>query len=202
MTRWSVVTLDPGKKQMNNPFYYSLTRRSREQVLPTRARNNDTWDRRRIVNNIRWSSTSSSTCGPQTCGCRGLRPHSSYRPRATHIPESRSTRTWGWICWIISFSGVAETWWDAGGILHARTPTHSPPDVKTGRSTPRSLYTLLYFCMPLFCLLRVWLFALGESINLTYDMGNGRFNAHSERRGSKYSNMLAGASYGCWLSKI
>ena len=49
----SVVTLDPGKKQMNNPFYYSLTRRSRVQVLPTRARNNDTWDRRRIVNNMR-----------------------------------------------------------------------------------------------------------------------------------------------------
>ena len=41
------------KKQMNNPFYYSLTRRSRVQVLPTRARNNDTWDRRHIVNNMR-----------------------------------------------------------------------------------------------------------------------------------------------------
>jgi hypothetical protein len=27
--------------------------------------------------------------------------------------------------------------------------------------TPRSLYTLLYLCMPLFCLLRVWLFAMG-----------------------------------------
>jgi hypothetical protein len=40
-------------------------------------------------------------------------------------------------------------------FLHARTPTHSPPDVKTGRGTPRSLYTLLYLCMPLFCLLRV-----------------------------------------------
>ena len=43
----------PKKKQMNNPFYYSMTRRSRVQVLPTRARNNDTWDRRRIVNNMR-----------------------------------------------------------------------------------------------------------------------------------------------------
>ena len=30
------------KKQMNNPFYYSLTRRSRAQVLLTRARNIDT----------------------------------------------------------------------------------------------------------------------------------------------------------------
>ena len=46
--------LDPGKKkQMKNPFFYSLTRRSRVQVPPTRARNNDTWDRRRIVNNMR-----------------------------------------------------------------------------------------------------------------------------------------------------
>ena len=43
----------PGKKQMNNPFYYSLTRRSRAQILSTRARNNDTWDQRRIVNNMR-----------------------------------------------------------------------------------------------------------------------------------------------------
>jgi hypothetical protein len=49
--RWSPWT--PEKKQMNSPFYYSLTRRSRVQVLPTRARNNDTWDRRCIVNNIR-----------------------------------------------------------------------------------------------------------------------------------------------------
>jgi hypothetical protein len=46
-------------------------------------------------------------------------------------------------------------------FLHARTPTHSPPDVKTGRSTPRSLYTLLNLCMSLFCLLRVLIFALG-----------------------------------------
>ena len=45
--------LTPEKKQMNNPFYYSLTRRSRVQSLPTRARNNDTWDRRRIVSNMR-----------------------------------------------------------------------------------------------------------------------------------------------------
>jgi hypothetical protein len=49
--RWSPWT--PKKKQMNNPFYYSLTRRSRVKVLSTRAGNNDTWDRRRIVNNMR-----------------------------------------------------------------------------------------------------------------------------------------------------
>ena len=46
-------------------------------------------------------------------------------------------------------------------FLHARTPTHSPPEVKTGRSNPRSLYTLLHLCIPLFCLLRDWLFAIG-----------------------------------------
>jgi hypothetical protein len=45
---------------------------------------------------------------------------------------------------------------------HARTRTHSPPDFKTGRGTPRSLYTLLHLCMSLFCLLRVLLFALGR----------------------------------------
>jgi hypothetical protein len=43
----------PRKKKMNNPFYYSLIRQSRVQVLPTRARYNITWDRRRIVNKIR-----------------------------------------------------------------------------------------------------------------------------------------------------
>jgi hypothetical protein len=55
---------------------------------------------------------------------------------------------------------------DAGGILHARTPTHSQLDVKTGRGivrgTRRSLYTLLHLCMSLFCLLWVLLFALGR----------------------------------------
>jgi hypothetical protein len=56
-------------------------------------------------------------------------------------------------------------------FLHARKPTHSPPGVKTGRSTPHLLYTLLNFCMPLFCLLRVWLFAMGKSINLTWSPG-------------------------------
>jgi hypothetical protein len=52
-TRWSLVTLDPGKKIDEQPFYYSLTRRSRVQVLPTRAMNDDIWDRHRIVNNMR-----------------------------------------------------------------------------------------------------------------------------------------------------
>jgi hypothetical protein len=47
-------------------------------------------------------------------------------------------------------------------FLPARTPTHFPPDVKTGRSTLRSLYALLHLRMSLFCLLRVWLFAMGR----------------------------------------
>jgi hypothetical protein len=51
-THWSVVTLDPGKKNRWT-FFYSLTRRSKVRVLPTRARNNGTWDRRRIVSNMR-----------------------------------------------------------------------------------------------------------------------------------------------------
>jgi hypothetical protein len=132
--RWSPWT--PEKKQMNNPFYYSLTRRWRVQVLPTRARNNDTWDRRRIVNNMRRSPTFSATCGPQTCGCRGSGPTVRIG-RVLHTSLSR---------------------------VHARTPTYSPPDVKTGRGTPRSLYTLLHLCMSLLCLLRVLLFALGRVI--------------------------------------
>jgi hypothetical protein len=49
--------------------------------------------------------------------------------------------------------------------LDARTPNHFPPDVKTGRGTSRSLYTLLHLCMSLFCLLRVLLFALGRVLS-------------------------------------
>jgi hypothetical protein len=53
-----------------------------------------------------------------------------------------------------SLSGVTETWWDAGGDLPlARTPMH--PDVKTGRGTPRSLYTQLPLGVFLSCFFRV-----------------------------------------------
>ena len=66
---------------------------------------------------------------------------------------------------MISLSGVAESWWGAGGIFSlARTPTHSPPDVKTGRGALRSLCTLPPVGTPSSCLLRVWLFAMGEEI--------------------------------------
>jgi hypothetical protein len=66
-------------------------------------------------------------------------------------------------------SAVTEILCDADGdfsLARTRTPTHSQPDVNTGRGTPRSLYTLLG--VSLSCLLRVWLFALGtgESSNL------------------------------------
>jgi hypothetical protein len=47
----AAVYLDFVIQQMNNPFFCSLTRRSMVQVHPARARKNDTWDRRRIVNN-------------------------------------------------------------------------------------------------------------------------------------------------------
>ena len=46
-------------------------------------------------------------------------------------------------------------------FLYARTPTYSPPDVKTGRRINRSLFALLHLCTSLFCLLRIWLFAMG-----------------------------------------
>jgi len=38
-------------------------------------------------------------------------------------------------------------------FLHARTPTHSPPDVKPGGALP-ARYKTLCLCMSLFCLLR------------------------------------------------
>ena len=53
-------------------------------------------------------------------------------------------------------------------FLHARTPTHSPPDVKTGRGTPRSLYTLLKFVHVLVLLAAGLALCFGESINLTW----------------------------------
>jgi len=69
-------------------------------------------------------------------------------------------------------------------FLHARTPTHSPPDVKTGRRTPRSLYTLLHSRMFLFCLLRVWLFAMGRVITrLDLTWKNMRAAVQSQRGG-------------------
>ena len=108
-------------------------------------------DRRRIVNNMRWSPTSSATCGSQTCGCRGSGP-TVRKGRVLHTSLSRVRHAHGG-----GFAG-SEVWVTSqrlGGtrvaFLHVRTPTHSPPDVKTGRGTPRSLYTLLNSCMFLFC---------------------------------------------------
>jgi hypothetical protein len=67
-------------------------------------------------------------------------------------------------------------------FLHARTQTHSPPDVKTGRSTPRSLYTLLHLRMSLFCLLRVWIFSMGRVITwLDFYTASGVGKFHQRR---------------------
>ena len=53
-TRWSVVTLDPGKKKADEqPLLLLVDTTIEVQVLPTRTRNDDTWDRLRIVKNMR-----------------------------------------------------------------------------------------------------------------------------------------------------
>jgi len=71
----------------------------------------------------------------------------------------------GWIWQMSSSSGVSETWRDAGGDLSlTRTRIHSPPDVKTGRSTPRSLQKSPLWGVSFFFLLRIWLCAMGKPI--------------------------------------
>ena len=47
-------------------------------------------------------------------------------------------------------------------FLHARTPTHSPPDVKTGRGTPPLAIHTAAFVHVLVLLAAVWLFAMGR----------------------------------------
>jgi hypothetical protein len=101
-------------------------------------------------------------------GFKTVSPVASFGPtvrkgRVLHTSLSRVRHAHGG-----GFAG-SEVWVTSqrlGGtrvaFLHARTPTHSPPDVKTGRGTPRSLHTLLHLRMSLFCLLRVLLFALGR----------------------------------------
>ena len=44
-----------------------------------------------------------------------------------------------WICWIRSFSDVAEIWLDSGDFfLLAWAPTHTPPGVESFKATPDS----------------------------------------------------------------
>ena len=55
LRRWRALplrsfTLDPGKGQMNILLLVDTTIEG--AILPTHARNNDTWVRRRIVNNM------------------------------------------------------------------------------------------------------------------------------------------------------
>jgi hypothetical protein len=94
-------------------------------------------------------------------------PHSSCRSRATHISESRSTRTWEWICWIRCLSDVAETWWEAGGIFAC-------PDTGSfsARCQNREGHSTLAIHTTAFVHVLVLLAAgfslcFGESINLT-----------------------------------
>ena len=97
-----------------------------------------------------------------------------------------------------SLSDVTEAWWDAGGIFAC-------PDTDRCQNreehSPLAIHTAA-FVHALVLLAAGLVLCYEESINLTYDMNNGRFNAHSERRGSKYLKMLTGGSYGFWLSKI
>jgi hypothetical protein len=53
------------------------------------------------------------------------------------IPKGAYAMLEGWVWRMQSLSNVTETWWEVGGdFLLARTPTHSPPDVKTRWGTP------------------------------------------------------------------
>jgi hypothetical protein len=51
-------------------------------------------------------------------------------------------------------------------FLHALTPTHFPPDVKTGMGTPRYIHTAA-FVHALVLLAAGFSLCFGESINLT-----------------------------------
>ena len=64
-------------------------------------------------------------------------------------------------------SDVADPGGTRVAFLHARTPTHSPPDVKTGRGIPRSLCTLPEFLLALVLLAAGLALCYRESINLT-----------------------------------
>jgi hypothetical protein len=84
-THWSVVTLDPGKKPNEQPLLL---------LVDTAIGYYDTWDRRRFVRNLRRSPTSSATCGPLTCGCRGSSPTVRIG-RVLHTSLSRARHAHG-----------------------------------------------------------------------------------------------------------
>jgi hypothetical protein len=96
---------------------------------------------------------------------------SSYKLRATHIPEPCSTRTWGWICWIRSLSGVAETWWDAGGIFACPdTDSFSARCQNREEDYPLAIHTS-EFVRVLVLLATGLALCYGESNNLTWPAG-------------------------------
>ena len=54
-------------------------------------------------------------------------------------------------------------WWDAGGIFACPdTDSFSARCQNQEGHCPLAVHTALYLCMSLFCLLRVWLFAMGR----------------------------------------
>jgi hypothetical protein len=75
------------------------------------------------------------------------------REKAVELSVGEYTRLIAQPC---LYSGAEEN----SGVDHVRS--NESFAFKTGRGTPRSLYTLLHLCMSLFCLLRVSLFALGR----------------------------------------
>jgi hypothetical protein len=87
--------------------------------------------------------------------------------RATHIPESRSTCTWGLICWIRSLSGDTETWWDAGGIFSCPdTDSFSARCQNREGHSPLAIHSAAFLHV-LVLLAAGFALCFGESINLT-----------------------------------
>ena len=100
------------------------------------------------------------------------REHRRYRRFSffgtTHIPESRSTRTWVLICWIRSLSDVAETWWDASGIFACPdTDSFSARCRNREKHSPLAMRTAI-FAHALVLLAEGLTLCYGESINLTW----------------------------------
>ena len=78
-----------------------------------------------------------------------------------------NSRTWGWICCIISLSDVAETWWDAGGIFACPdTDSFYARCQKREGHSPLAIHTAA-FVHVLVLLAAGFALCFGWSINLT-----------------------------------
>ena len=105
--------------------------------------------------------------GRSNGSCKHIFSHLMHAFVGVDEPESRSTRRWGWICWIRSLSDVAETWWDAGGVFAC-----PDTDSFTARCQNREGHSPLAihnaaFAHILVLLSAVFALCFGESINLT-----------------------------------